>query len=266
MLVDTHAHLHFKNFNKDRGDVVRRAKEKLEFIVEVGVNHSTNTQVLNLCNEYYDFIYPAIGLHPTDALPDELDKIKTQIASNKDSIIAIGEVGLDYYHEKDQGKQAYQRDTFSEMLLLAEKLDLPVITHTRNAEADAIEILSSFNIKSVIMHCFSDNSLANKCLDRGYWVSIPTIVCFLKEKQELVEIVGIEKMLLETDCPFLSPFRASRNEPSYVENSARTISQILNTTFENVSLETTKNAKKAFEVETWKESRSADRNDTPDSG
>ncbi|MFH1786957.1 MAG: TatD family hydrolase [archaeon] len=252
MLIDTHAHLTLKNFNKDRETVIQRARQKLEFVVEVGVNFLTNEKALALASSHADFIHPSLGLHPMDSSPEEVEKVSAQIMEHKDQIISVGEIGLDYHHEKDEKNRAAQRETFSKILALCEKLQKPVVTHTREAEKDSLEVLSSYKLKSVIMHCFSNNALAGECLDRGYWISVPTTVCFAQDKQELAKAIGLERLLLETDAPFLSPIRASRNEPIYVEKSAMKISQVLNTTFENVSSRTTQNAKEAFNFKAYK--------------
>lgn len=250
MLFDTHTHLHFKNFNKDREAVIERAKRKLEGIVEVGVNSNTNNKVLALCKHHPDFLYPALGLHPTDASPEDFDAVKKQVLEPAEGPkpVAIGEVGLDYHHCKEPTGRKIQGELFESMLELAQEVGLPVIIHSRDAEAECLDLLRSHG-GTVIVHCFSGTvEQAKESLDRGYWISVPTTVCFSAQKQELVQRIPLESLLLETDCPFLSPIRRTRNEPAYVEMAAKEISKLLNTSFEQVSSATTKNAKEAFNL------------------
>lgn len=246
LLVDTHCHLTFPAFNKDREQVIARAKEKLAFIIEVGTNPSNNQKVLSLAAQHPNFIRPALGLHPTGATPDQLSEATIQINTHASEISAIGEIGLDYHHVKEEPLRKQHRETFRSLLSLAEKLKKPVSVHSRDAEADCLDALSSFSLPSVIMHCFSANHLIQTCLDRNYWVAVPTSVVFAASKQELVRQVGIDRLLLETDAPFISPFRASRNEPAYVEHSAKKIAEILSIPLTQVAEKTTSNAKEAF--------------------
>jgi len=247
MLFDTHAHLHFKHFNKDREAVIERSKQKLEGVVEVGVNSNTNKKVLDLAAKYPKFLYPALGLHPTDASAEDLDLVKQQVVEAKD-LVAVGEIGLDYYHCTEQSGRNVQQKLFKQMLVLAKEVKLPVIIHSREAEAEALNLLSSFE-GTVIMHCFSGTTeQAKESLDRGYWISIPTTVCFSTQKQDLAKEIPLESLLLETDCPFLSPIKRTRNEPINVEMAAKTISQLLNISFDQVCTTTTKNAKRAFKL------------------
>ena len=246
MLADSHAHIHFKHFNQDRPAVIQRAKRKLDFIVEVGVNSLTNQRALDLSLEYPRFIIPILGLHPTDASPDEFEVVKKQIIGNDP--VAIGEIGLDFYHEKDPGKQELQKQAFHQMLALAEELKKPVALHTRDAEGECYDIIQSYSLPEIIFHCYGGSlELANKIVE-SYWISIPCIVTYAKEKQELVTKLGIGRVLLETDCPFLSPIPRQRNEPAFLELSAKKISELLQAPYEDVREKTTQNTRAAYRL------------------
>lgn len=250
MLVDTHAHIHFKNFNQDRDAVIQRARDKLDFFAEIGVNSTTNLKALALASQHPGFIYPTFGLHPTDATPEEIETVKQQITTHLDQIIAIGEIGLDFHHETDPQKQQSQTQMFKEILDFAEPLKKPIIIHSREAEQQAFDILSSYKFPSLIMHCYSGSlPLATKCLDAGYWISVPTIVTFAQEKQDLTKHIGLDRLLLETDAPFLSPLKNKRNEPSFVKYSAQKISQLLSIPYPEVETKTTNNAYAAYLLE-----------------
>ncbi len=251
MLIDTHAHLHFKDFNKDRLEVISRAKEAgISAVIEVGIDFFTNARVLALCKEHPNYLFPALGLHPTDIKADpeaEVARVEAQIIENKPALVAMGEIGLDFYHEKEEAKRRTQEEIFLKMLGVAEREKLPAIIHSRDAETRCIDLLKTFSIKSIVMHCFSGSpQQALDCTDAGWFVSIPTTVCFSKPKQELAKAVPPEKLLLETDCPFLSPFRSQRNEPANIRHSAAALSQVLNKPKELISSITTANAREVF--------------------
>jgi len=251
MLIDTHAHLHFKDFNKDRPEVISRAKQAgVSAIIEVGVDFFTNARVLSLCNEHSGYLFPALGLHPTDIKGDadaEVLRVGAQIQENRPKLVALGEIGLDFYHEKGEAARNRQKAVFSQMLAIAERESLPVIIHSRDAEQECMDMLKSTSVRSVVMHCFSGSPLkAKACAEAGWFVSIPTVVCFSKEKQELAKAIPLEKMLLETDCPFLSPFRSQRNEPAFLKQSVEALSQALNKPNEDISSATTQNARAVF--------------------
>lgn len=251
MLIDTHAHLHFKHFNKDRSEVISRAKQAgVSAIVEVGIDFFTNQRVLALCSEHPNYLFPAIGIHPTDIKADpeaEAARVEAQIIENNPALVAIGEIGLDFYHEKSENKRKIQKDIFARMLAVAEREKLPAIIHSRDAETECIDILKGFSLKSIILHCFSGSpQQALDCADAGWFVSIPATVCFSKPKQELAKAVPLERMLLETDCPFLSPLRGQRNEPAFLKQSIGALSQALNKPKGDISSTTTQNARAVF--------------------
>jgi len=244
MLADSHAHVHFKHFNQDRPAVIQRAKQKLEFFVEVGVNSLTNQRALDLAAEHPGFIIPIMGLHPTDAGPEEFDTVERQIRENNPA--AIGEIGLDFHHEKDETRREIQKNTLHKMLALAEELQKPVALHTRDAEQECFDIVQSYTLSQTIFHCYGGSlELAKKITDR-YWISIPCIVTFAREKQDLVTELGIDRILLETDCPFLSPLRGKRNEPAHVELSAKKVSELLGIPPAEVADRTTANTRSAY--------------------
>ena len=241
MLIDTHAHLHFKSFNKDREQAIERAKAVLEAVFEAGVDLNTNNKALALAEKHPDLIHPIIGLHPTERISkEECAKVEAQIKENSSRIIAVGEVGLDHHHNTPKDMQHY---VFERMLSMAESLHLPVLVHSRDAEQECLDLLPSFSIPKVVMHCFSCFPLLRECLDRGYLVSVPTSVCFSQNIQKIAENTPLSSMLLETDSPFLSPLKGMRNEPSFLVHSVPVISKLLNKSPDEVSLTTTSNAR-----------------------
>lgn len=240
MLVDIHAHLDHFRFEKDLDKVIERArKNKVKYIITSGVNKSTNRKALEISKKYKDIVKVSLGIYPLDALevemkegsfPRTIEKFNVDeelefIKKNKNKIIAIGECGLDYHYTKEKNKE--QKKIFQKIINLTEKIKKPLIVHSRKAEQDVIEMLESSNLKKVIMHCFTAKlKLAKKAEDLGFSFSIPPIIVRLKHFQELVNRLSLDKILTETDCPYLSPVPGKRNEPSFVVETIKKVAEI----------------------------------------
>lgn len=227
MLVDVHAHLEHPDFKKDINQVIKRAKDVgVVSIINSGTCLEKNKLSLKL-SEKYDIVNPSFGMYPLDAIKlneKDLQKEFDYIKENKDKIIAIGEVGLDYSTNESIEKQ---KEIFYKVLKLAEKIKKPVLIHSRKAENDVLDILNSFKTKKVIMHCFTANmKLVRRASDLGFYFSIPPIITRLKHFQTLVEKISLKQLLTESDSPFLSPYKDKRNEPSHVGKTIEMISQI----------------------------------------
>lgn len=239
-LIDIHAHLETKRFDKDLDKVLERAKEAgVKVIINSGVNPSTNRKILAMSKKY-DLIKPSFGLYPIDALVKEvksgegdflrdleefdIDEELKWIEKNKEGCVAIGEVGLDYNWPDFAEFKEKQKDTFEKIVRLAIKIDKTLVVHSRKAELDAIEILEKCKAKKVVMHCFSGKkSLIKRCQENGWFFSVPPVIKRLQHFQTLVEMVPVEQLLTETDSPYLSPVAGERNEPA---NVAVTIGEI----------------------------------------
>ncbi|MFB6215753.1 MAG: TatD family hydrolase, partial [Candidatus Aenigmatarchaeota archaeon] len=222
--VDAHCHIDFERFEDDRDEVVKRAREKLEFIVNAGSNFSNNKDVLQLSEIYGDFVRPALGLHPTytDNF-SELEKVKQQV--KKHDPVAVGEIGLDHHHVTEEGLRERQKEVFRELLSLAEELQKPVVVHSRDAERRAFEVLKEYDLHDIMLHCFNGTpELAKKAVKEGMNIGVTTQVLYSNRVQEIVERIDVENMLLETDAPFL--YRGERNEPVNVVESAEKIAEI----------------------------------------
>ena len=227
MLVDVHAHLQHNLFKKDIDEVIKRAKEaNIVSIVNSGTSLEENKLCLQLSKKYA-IVKSSFGMYPLDAIKlneDDLQKEFDYIIKNKENIIAIGEIGLDYSTNERISKQ---KEIFYRILELSERLKKPIIVHSRKAEKDVLEILETTKIKKAIMHCFTANmNLVNKASDLGFYFSIPPIITRLKHFQTLVEKISLKQILTESDSPFLSPIKEKRNEPSYVGETIKVISQI----------------------------------------
>jgi TatD DNase family protein len=254
MLFDTHVHLNDKQFSDDLQDVIKRTKAAgVENVVVVGFDRPTISRAIELVEEY-DFMYAAVGWHPVDAIDlteDDLQWIEE--LSRHPKVVAIGEMGLDYHWDKSP--KEIQKEVFRKQIRLAKKVKLPIIIHNREATADIMEILKEENAAEVggIMHCFSGSAeTAKECINMNFYISLGGPVTFknAKKPKEVAEQIPLDRLLIETDCPYLAPhpFRGKRNEPAYVELVAEQIAELKGLSKEEVAAATTANAKKLFNI------------------
>ncbi len=254
MLFDTHAHLNATQFEEDVVEVIERAKsENVSHIVVVGFDRETITRAMEL-TEQYDMIYAAVGWHPVDAIDmkdEDLEWIKQLAAHPK--VVAIGEMGLDYYWDKSP--KEIQQEVFRKQIRLAKEVKLPIIIHNREATEDVVKILQEENASEVggIMHCFTGSlETAEQCMKMNFYLSFGGPVTFknAKKPKEVVKEIPMDFLLIETDCPYLTPhpFRGKRNEPSYVKYVAEQIAELKGLTFEEVAKKTSDNAMKLFGI------------------
>jgi TatD DNase family protein len=254
MLFDTHAHLNAIQYEEDIVEVIQRAKsERVTHIVVVGFDKDTIKRAMEL-TEQYEMIYAAVGWHPVDAIDmtdEDLEWIK-ELASHP-KVVAIGEMGLDYYWDKSP--KDIQKDVFRRQIRLAKEVKLPIIIHNRDSTEDVVKILKEENAGEVggIMHCFTGSlEVAKQCMDMNFYISFGGPVTFknAKKSKEVATEIPLERLLIETDCPYLTPhpFRGKRNEPSYVKYIAEQIAELKGLSFEEVAKITSDNAKKLFGI------------------
>lgn len=255
MYIDTHAHLTFPEFQIDLPEVIRRAKEaNIEAIVNIALDDEATSKSIKMAEEYPDFIFNAVGLHPHDASQwnaETYDKLKEITEKNK--IVAIGETGLDYHYKLSPIEQ--QQMVFRKLLRLAQELDVPAVIHSREAAEDTIKIIREENRGNLkgVMHCFSgDMDLGRWTLDMGLYISFTGNITFPKANivREAAKQIPLDRLMIETDCPFLAPqeFRGKRNEPAYVIKVAEKIAEIKSLSLEEIAMATTRNAIKLFGI------------------
>jgi TatD DNase family protein len=252
MLIDSHAHLNAPQFDEDRQEVIERAREHgISRIINVGFNRETIPTSLALA-EQYDFIYTTVGWHPTDAIdmqPGDLEWLEELCRHPK--VVAIGEIGLDYYW--DTSPKEIQQQVFRDQIRLARKLGKPIVIHNRDAHRDVVEIMREEKAAEVggVMHCYSGSwETAKQCLDMNFYISFGGPVTFKNAKQpkEVLEKVPMDRLLIETDAPYLAPhpFRGKRNESSYVRLVAETAAEIKGISLEDLGHATSQNALRLF--------------------
>jgi len=251
MLIDSHAHLDFSQFRDDRDAVVRRASEAdVTAIINVGTDPASSEQSVELAARY-SMIYATVGVHPHDAgtlSGDVLERLAELAAGEK--VVAIGEIGLDFY--RDLSPRDQQRQAFRQQIRLALELDLPLVIHDRDAHAETLQILRQEEAGRVggVLHCFSgDLDMAWEGIALGFLIAFGGPITYGgKKKQDIAGRIPLEKILIETDCPFLTPVphRGQRNEPAYVRHVAERLARLRGISFEEVAAATTGNAAELF--------------------
>ena len=273
-MIDTHCHIDEEAFAPDREEVIARQRENgVEAMIVPGVNVASIESVMHVCHDHPGYCYPALGLHPEDVKDDwqeQLATIEQAIRQHRSELVAIGEIGLDYYWDKTY-KEA-QQEVLRHQLLLARELDLPVILHNREATEDIISCvkfvigdLTFDNPLRGVFHCFNGSrETAQQILDMGFYLGIGGVITFkncklgetlatfnsqLKDFSQLSTLNS--KLLLETDAPYMAPvpFRGQRNESRFMIHVAEKLAEVYHCSVEEIIATTTANAKRLFAIQ-----------------
>jgi TatD DNase family protein len=285
VLIDTHAHVNFNAYKEDGDEVVRRSLAENIWMINIGSQSDTSRRAIEYAQKYPEGVFAAVGIHPihlqsgtVKAYQDEYESVEFNVHGEKfdikqyqqwaqeKKVVAIGECGLDYYHITNNSKQIteeqiteikkLQKEVFIQQLELASELEKPVIIHCREAHNDLLEILRQVTsdkrqaIQGVV-HSFSGRwSQAQEYLEMGFYLGFNGIITFARDYDRVVKETPLERLLLETDCPYLTPipFRGKRNEPSYVKYVAQKVAELKGTSIDEVAEITTKNAQKLFGI------------------
>jgi len=267
-LTDTHCHLDYNKFDPDRAEVIQRAQaEGLVRLLVPGLHHKSSAEAVKLA-EANQGIYAAVGFHPTDL--DEFSEAnfqKVKTLADHPKVVAVGEIGLDYYWVKESQKRAFQRDTLKRHLHFAQEVNKPVVIHMREendewvglASADLLEILTgwhkglsgSLRERPGVLHSFNGTlETAQKALALNFYIGVTGPVTYknAEQKREIVRQIPLDKILVETDAPFLSPVpqRGKRNEPAFVRHIADKIAEIHSKSPAEIAAQTTSNAARLF--------------------
>ena len=254
MIFDTHAHYDDERFDEDRDALLASMKEAgIGNIVNIGANMASSQRSLDLAGEY-DFMYAAVGVHPSDCA--ELDEEKIEHLKGMSSFpkcVAIGEIGLDYYWPEPDHE--LQKKWFKRQIALAREVGLPIVVHSRDAAADTVELLKSENAGELggVVHCFSySKEIAEECVRMGFYIGIGGVLTFKngRRMKEVAETIPLDNIILETDCPYLAPepFRGKRNSSLYLPYVVSAMAQIKGITEEEVIKITEDNARKMYRL------------------
>ncbi|MCS7106158.1 MAG: TatD family hydrolase [Candidatus Aenigmarchaeota archaeon] len=249
-MIDVHCHLEQEDYSQDREEVIRECKKELKAIITCCAHPKDLDLTLSLVEKYKDFVFATVGIHPEyvkEVSEEEKKSFFQKVKDNVEKIVGIGETGLDFFWVKEKEWQEKQKELFIEFIELAKDLDLPIIIHSREAYDEAVEILEQENTKKVLLHMFGANHLVKRIVDNGWFVSTNTILLKSKKHKKVVRDVPLERIMLETDSPWLSP-SGKRNTPLSVKIVAEKIAEIKKVSFEDVKKITTENALKFFNI------------------
>lgn len=257
MIVDSHCHLNILPEEKvgDTDAVIAQAKELgVERILCVAINPEQWPEVLALA-ERYEEVYAAIGVHPCEDKAVTVTDEELIKAASHPKVIAIGEVGLDYFHFENEPDMSWQHNRFKQHINIAKQLGKPLIIHTRNSTPDCLQILEDHDAKQVggIMHCFvEDMATAERAMAIGFYISFSGIVTFknAKDLKEVATQIPLDKMLVETDSPYLAPmpYRGKTNQPGYTKYVVQEIADLKALSFDEVAVATTNNFNRLFNL------------------
>ena len=253
-LIDTHAHLDFPEFAHSLPATLDRAhKAGVKTIVTIGIDIATSRTAASIAENYPD-IYAAAGIHPHDSFHiDDLKLKELEEIAGKKRVVAVGEIGLDY--NRDRQPRPVQRECMRRQIELGCRVEKPIVFHIRDAWEDFFSIVPEFatSMQPSIMHCFSgDWNTAQRCLDMGFYLSVPGVVTFPKAESlhDVVKRAPLDRLLVETDCPYLAPipYRGKTNEPAFVFHTAQKMAELRKEPLERIAEQTTRNAKAVFRI------------------
>ena len=253
MIFDSHAHYDDRKFDKDRDELLTYMHENgVEFILNSGESVRASRAGVEL-GKKYDFVYSASGIHPHYAsnVTDKDLQIIEEIAVKNKKVVAIGEIGLDYHYDGYSAED--QKYVFEKQLMIAKKLDLPVIIHSRDASQECFDIIKASGVRKGVIHCYSGSAqMAVDYAKMGFYIGIGGVVTYNNARKlvEVVEALPIERIVVETDCPYLAPqqVRGERNNSMYIEYVAQKIAEIKGISYEKVCEITNFNARNLFDI------------------
>lgn len=262
MLIDTHCHLNFDEFDKDRNEIINRCLSNDIYIINVGVDYKSSKEVIELAEKYDKGVYATIAIHPHNVKSDKsfaFRRVDFLALAKKSKVVAIGECGLDYmFCENDKKIQKLQKKVFIQHLELAKELKKPVIIHSRRLFPEILELISNFHTANFqlrgVLHCYMGRwSYAEEYLKMGFYLSFTGLICYARDYDKVIKNTPLERIMVETDAPYLSPLRQAqgkpqRNTPLNVKYIVRKIAEIKQIPFKKVADQTTKNAKELFNL------------------
>ena len=250
MLIDTHCHLNDEVFKNNIDEVISRARMRgITKIIVIGYNKVSSLEAVRIAN-MYDDIYASIGIHPSDVQKEDNDLSWIYELAKDKKVVAIGEIGLDYYWDKSYND--LQIEWFIKQIEIAKELDLPIIVHCRDASQDCFDIVKEHGSGKGVIHCYSGSfEMAKEYIKLGYYLGIGGVVTFKNSHLgETIERIGIGHLVSETDAPYLAPvpYRGKTNEPAYIYEIVQKISEVVGLNFEEVEEKLEENTYNLFKI------------------
>lgn len=250
-MIDIHCHLTYKDLDEIKEKVIEEARKIMDIIITCGYPKDAK-KALELSEKNKGFIYLTLGLHPiqiVEMTDKEIEEYKEFIIQNKEKILAVGEVGLDFNWIKEKSKNERIRRVFIEFLELAKELKFPVILHLRKAEQDGFDIITNNDVKEAVFHCYAGSlTLAKEIIEEGYYISVGTNIMRSKNTKKIAKKFPLDRLFTETDAPFLSPFPGKVNAPQNVKFVLERMSELRKQSIEEIDRVIMKNAKKLFKL------------------
>jgi TatD DNase family protein len=264
MLIDSHTHLQFPQFNKDREETIKRALDNNIWLVNVGADKESSVKAVELANKYKEGVYAAVGVHPHKVRDEKLE-MRNEVfdydffkkLALEPKVVAIGECGIERDEKLEMSDESIrkQQELFVKQIELAKEVDKPLMIHCRDAFGDLIKILTThyslLNAPPGIVHFFSGAlDSAEKLLAMGFYFTFGGLITYNRGFDEVIESIPLERILLETDAPYVSPepYRGKRNEPLYIIETAKKIAEIKGISLEEIYEQTTLNARKILKI------------------
>ena len=241
-MIDVHCHLEQPDYEKDRDEVIEKCKKELKAVITSCAHPNDLSLTLQLVERYKGFVFCTVGIHPEyvkEINEKEKDEFLEQVKANKDKIVGIGEVGLDFFWIREEEWRAKQKELFVELINFAKELKKPLVIHARKASDECVNILEKADAKKVLMHMFGANHLVKRIIENGWYVSMNAIVLRSKKHKKVVRDMPLEKIMLETDSPWLAPKKLlegveARNDPTSIRIVAEKIAEIKKLSFQEV--------------------------------
>ena len=255
-MIDIHCHLEQKDYDSDREQIIESCRKELKAVISSCAHPRDFELTMRMVEKHKGFVFASCGIHPEyvkEVSEQEKDDFLDLIVKNKDKIVAIGETGLDYWYIKEKEWQDKQKELFIEMIGLAKELNKPLIIHSREVFKETLDILENQDAKRVDFHMWGANQLLNRILENGWYISMNTIILKSKKHKKIAKDVPLERLMLETDSPWLAPKRLLeglevRNDPRSIKIVAEKVSEIKKLPFEEIWQKCGENSIKFFEL------------------
>jgi len=255
-MIDVHCHLEQKDYDEDRDEIIEKCKKELKAVITSCAHPKDFNLTMDMVNRYRNFVFASCGIHPEyikEVSEKEIEEFIEKIKQNKDNLVAIGECGLDFFWVREPEWQQKQKDLFIRLIELSKELKKPLVIHSREAYEETLRILEQEDVREVDMHMFGYHHLTNRIVNNGWFISINTIILRSKSHKKIARDCPIERLMLETDAPWLSPKKLlegidEKNDPTSIKLVAEKIAEVKKIDFDEVWKKCGENAIKFFKL------------------
>jgi len=255
-MIDVHCHLEQKDYDKDRDKVIEKCKKELKAIITSCAHPKDFELTMRMAEKHKNFVFASCGLHPEyikDVSENETDEYLEKIVENRNKIVAMGETGLDFWWTKEEEWRKKQKELFVKLIEFAKDMGKPLVVHSRDVYDETVRILENEDARKVMLHMWGERNLINRIIENGWYVSMNTIILRSKGYRKVIKKLPLERLMLETDAPWLSPKKLlegveTRNDPTSIRLVAEKIAELKNASFEEIWQKCGENAVKFFNL------------------